>query len=55
MKIVRVVEYTDIFPEDKGREPEIQSLVAGINRKRLVTLTANMMSRLNNKLFYDEK
>lgn len=51
--IARIVEYTDIFPEESGHEPDIVSLVSGINRKHLVTLTANMMSRLSGKKFYD--
>lgn len=53
MKLARVVEYTDIFPEEEGHEPDIVELVSGINRKSLVTLTANMMTRLSGKKFYD--
>lgn len=53
MKLARVVEYIDIFPEEEGHEPDIEGLVSGINRKSLVTLTANMMTRLSGKKFYD--
>lgn len=53
MFIVRVIEYTDIFPEEQNNLPDVRALISGINREHLVNLTSNMMSRLNGKEFYD--
>ena len=53
MLLARVVEYTDIFPEDEGNLPDVKTLISGINRRHLVTLTSNMMSRLIERPFFD--
>ena len=55
MDIARVVQYTDIFPEQIGALPEIGKLISGINRSHLCTITANMSSRLVEQPFFDNR
>lgn len=53
MELVRVIEYSDIFPEEGQKKPAIENLIQGINRKHLCTLVANMSNRLVGKPFLD--
>ncbi len=53
MDLVRVIQYTDIFPEDRDRLPEVETLIKGINRAHLCTMTTNMLSRLVEQPFFD--
>ena len=53
MDLARVIQYTDIFPEQKDNLPDVESLIVGINRTHLCTMTANMFSRLVEKPFFD--
>ena len=53
MELVRVIEYSDIFPEEGQKKPAIENLIQGINRKHLCTLVANMFNRLVGKPFFD--
>ena len=53
MDIARIVQYTDIYPEQRCNLPEIDKLLGGINRPHLCTITANMSSRLVEQPFFD--
>lgn len=53
MLLERVVEYSDIFPEET-KSPDLESLIRGVGRIHLINLTLNMMKKLVNKPFYDE-
>ena len=55
MKILRVVQYADIFPEQVGNLPRAETLLKGINRAHLCTLTSNMLSRLVSQPFSDDR
>lgn len=53
MDLARVIQYTDIFPEQIDNLPDVESLIVGINRAHLCTMTANMFSRLVEQPFFD--
>lgn len=53
MDLARVIQYTDIFPEQKDNLPDVEKLIVGINRAHLCTMTANMFSRLVEQRFFD--
>ena len=52
--IVRIIEYSDLFPEEK-HIPNIKSLISHINRGHLISLVINMMNKLSEKPFYNPK
>ncbi len=53
MPIARVVQYSDIYPEQKDNLPKVEDLICGINRAHLCTMTSNMFDRLVEQPFYD--
>ena len=53
MKIKRVIQYSDLYPEEVGNLPDAQSFIKGLRREDLCNITANMMTRLNGMPFYD--
>lgn len=53
MELKRVIQYSDLFPEQTGNLPDERSLVKGLKRESLCTITANMVQRLNGVPFYD--
>ena len=53
MKLKRVIQYSDLYPEESGNLPDAQSFIKGLRREYLCNLTANMMKRLNGMPFYD--
>lgn len=55
MKILRVVQYGDIFPEQEENLPLAETLLKGINREHLCNLTSNMLLRLARQPFLDDR
>lgn len=53
MELKRVIQYSDLFPEQAGNLPDERSLVKGLKRESLCTITANMVQRLNGMPFFD--
>lgn len=53
MKIKRVIQYSDLFPEQANNLPDVRTFIKGLNREDLCTITANMVSRLNGMPFFD--
>ena len=53
MKLKRVIQYSDLYPEESDNLPDAQSFIKGLRREDLCTITANMMTRLNGMPFYD--
>lgn len=53
MKLKRVIQYSDLYPEEVGNLPDAQSFIKGLRREDLCNITANMMTRLNGMPFYD--
>ena len=51
MEFARIIEYSDIFPEDY--RPDFSELIQGVNRKHLCILVSNMSNRLVGKPFFD--
>lgn len=55
MKLLRVVQYADIFPEQEENQPMAESLLKGINREHLCNLTSNLILRLVKQPFLDDR
>ena len=55
MVIARVVQYSDIYPEQKDNLPKVGDIISGINRAHLCTMTSNMFDRLVEQPFYDNE
>ena len=53
MEIKRVIQYSDLYPEQADNLPDAQVFIKGLKREDLCTLTANMVSRLNGMPFFD--
>jgi hypothetical protein len=53
MEIKRVIQYSDLYPEQADNLPDAQEFIKGLRREDLCTLTANMVSRLSGMPFYD--
>ena len=53
MELKRVIQYSDLFPEQAGNLPDERSLIKGLKRESLCTVTANMVQRLNGMPFFD--
>lgn len=53
MELKRVIQYSDLFPEQVGNYPDERSLIKGLKRESLCTITANMVQRLNGRPFFD--
>lgn len=53
MELKRVIQYSDLFPEQTGILPDEKILVKGLKRESLCTITANMVQRLNGMPFFD--
>lgn len=53
MELKRVIQYSDLFPEQAGNLPDERSLVKGLKRESLCTITANMVQRLNGMPFFN--
>lgn len=53
MKIKRVIQYSDLYPEQADDLPDARIFIKGLKREDLCTLTANMVSRLNGMPFFD--
>lgn len=53
MELKRIIQYSDLFPEDSGNLPDAKSLIKGLTREDLCTITANMVQRLNGMPFFD--
>ena len=53
MELKRVIQYSDLFPEQTGNLPDERSLIKGLKRESLCTVTANMVQRLNGMPFFD--
>lgn len=51
MKIARVVQYSDIYPEQIA--PNVNNLIQSINREHLCTVTSNMFNRLVEQPFFN--
>lgn len=53
MELKRIIQYSDLFPEQAGNLPDERSLVKGLKREGLCTITANMVQQLNGMPFFD--
>lgn len=53
MAVARVVQYTDLYPEQRDNLPKVEDLINGINRAHLCTMTSNMFTRLVEQPFFD--
>ena len=53
MEIKRVIQYSDLYPEEMGNLPDAQSFIKGLRREDLCIITANMMTRINGMPFFD--
>lgn len=53
MKLKRIIQYSDLFPEQTGNLPDERNLIKGLKRESLCTITANMVQRLNGMPFFD--
>lgn len=53
MELQRVIQYSDLFPEEGNNLPDVQSFIRGLRREDLCTITANMMARIAGKPFFD--
>ena len=53
MEIKRVIQYSDLYPEQADNLPDAQEFIKGLRREDLCTITANMVSRLSGMPFYD--
>lgn len=53
MAVARVVQYTDLYPEQRDNLPKVEDLISGINRAHLCTMTSNMFTRLVEQPFFD--
>lgn len=53
MKLQRVIQYSDLYPEQAGSLPDVRKLIKGLSRNNLCTITANMVQRIVGKPFFD--
>lgn len=53
MILERVIQYSDLYPEEAEILPDARSLMVGLRRKDLCTITANMVQRIVGKPFFD--
>lgn len=53
MELQRVIQYSDLFPEEGNNLPDVQSFIRGLRREDLCTITAKMMARIAEKPFFD--
>lgn len=53
MKLQRVIQYSDLHPEQAGSLPDVRKLIKGLSRNNLCTVTANMVQRIVGKPFFD--
>ena len=54
-EVVRVIQFSDLFPEQTHETPKVSTLLQGIDRESLCVLTGNMMSRLSGMPFFDSQ
>lgn len=54
MELQRVIQYSDLYPEDAGNLPDAKPLIKGLTREDLCTITANMVQRISGKPFWNE-
>ena len=53
MKLQRVIQYSDLYPEEADNLPQAKDFVKGLRRGDLCTITANMVQRLSKMPFFD--
>ena len=53
MAVARVVQYTDLYPEQRDNLPKVEDLISGSNRAHLCTMISNMFTRLVEQPFFD--
>ena len=53
MRLMRVIQYSDLYPEEAGNLPKVTRLIKGLTRESLCTITANMVQRINGMPFFD--
>lgn len=53
IELQRIIQYGDLYPEQEENLPAASSFIKGLRREDLCTITANMMSRLSGKPFFD--
>ena len=53
MEIKRVIQYSDLYPEQADNLPDAQEFIKRLRREDLCTLTANMVSMHSGMQFYD--
>lgn len=53
MKLQRVIQYSDLFPEEADHLPNAKDFVKGLRREDLCTITANMVQKLSKMPFFD--
>ena len=54
-EVLRVIQFSDLFPEQTHETPKVSTLLQGIDRESLCVLTGNMMSRLSGMPFFDSQ
>lgn len=55
MILQRVIQYSDLYPDQSGSLPDVRQLIKGLGREELCTVTANMVQRIVGKPFFDNK
>ena len=55
MELRRVIQYSDLYPEDAYNLPDAKSFIKGLTRDDLCSITANMVQRISESPFYDSK
>lgn len=53
MELKRVIQYSDLYPEEADNLPKAKDFVKGLRREDLCTITANMVQRLSKMPFLD--
>ena len=53
MILQRVIQYSDLYPEEAENLPDVRAFLGGLRRKDLCTITANMVQRIVGKPFFD--
>lgn len=55
MELLRVIQYSDLYPEEASNLPDAKSFIRGLTRDDLCTITANMVQRISARPFFDSK
>ena len=53
MELKRIIQYSDLYPEEADNLPQAKDFVKGLRREDLCTITANMVQRLSKMPFFD--